>query len=93
MFQATAFEECIEFLQDVCGQVFALVLKVFLETWPVFLNDLVEESLLGSVAFIIDRCRGTVSDVGSETPPFVDWLLVPSELRSLLGADATKSLG
>ena len=63
MFQATAFEVLLEFLYDVCRQVFALLLQLLLETWPVFLNDQ-EESRLGSMAFIVERARRTISDVG-----------------------------
>jgi hypothetical protein len=39
--QTATVHESLELLDDVGWQLFALVCKVLLEVWPMFLNDLV----------------------------------------------------
>jgi hypothetical protein len=54
VFEASALEIILEFTDDVVGHGFALAVELFLEAWPVFLDDLIEQCGFGPVALIVD---------------------------------------
>ena len=52
MLQPAAFQVLIKFAANESGQMFALAGQFGLELGPIFLNDLVEQSGLGAVAYV-----------------------------------------
>ena len=52
MFEATAFEIRFKFSMDMSRQAFSLSIKLFNQGGVVFLDKLVEQSLLWAMAFI-----------------------------------------